>query len=244
MQLFALYSVRKFCLFAAFFCVQIQVSRAELAIKPGDIKGGRYEYSLTQADMKSGEPQTGKLPGWAWQPMGSKFFDDLHSFSNVRITASSWAYVWLKKGASSGEFVFRFDFGKAGYRATNMRLREVVRHEQDGPTYTDRTATHFESFYSLGEGGDWIGINASEPGKGYRGDRDYLSDTIRLDGAPSVVYYQVVIKGDRPLHGAYLKKGQPDAIEDRAGVLWNLTRKDQPDRFFRILFDVVPANAK
>ncbi|MDR1283219.1 MAG: hypothetical protein LBK99_20720 [Opitutaceae bacterium] len=217
-------------------------ARAELAIKPGDIKNGRYIYRLTREDMQTLTLASGKIPDWDWVDVGNKFFDDVHSFSNLRMQGGSWAFIGMKPGASAAEFVYKFDFAPAGVRPVGMRLREIVRIEQDGATYQKRSRTGFTSFYRAGESGEWIQLDGAAPDVGFRGDKEYLTDPLKLDaGASSVVYYKVVFISDRPVSGGYLKKGQKDAVPDRGGPLWNFTRTDQPDRFFQVVFQVEPA---
>ncbi|EIP97965.1 hypothetical protein OpiT1DRAFT_02415 [Opitutaceae bacterium TAV1] len=217
-------------------------ARAELAIKPDDIHNGRYIYRLTREDMQTLTPASGKIPDWDWIDVGNKFFDDVHSFSNLRMQGGAWAFISMKPGASAAEFVYKFDFTPAGVRPVGMRLREIVRIEQDGATYQKRSRTGFTSFYRIGESGEWIPLNSAAPDVGFRGDKAYLTDPLKFDaGASSVVYYKVVFISDQPVSGGYLKKGQPGGNPDRGGPLWNLTRQDQPDRFFQVVFQVEPA---
>ena len=216
-------------------------TRADLVIKPSDIKDGRYSYKLEQSDMSTLAPDSGKLPGWEWKQTGNKFFDDVYSFSNLRMTAGHWSFIQMSPGARTAEFVYRFDFSRTSRRPTLMRLREVVRHEQDGATYAKRAVTSFASFYRVGEKGDWLPLHASEPGVGFRGDKVYFTDPIKIDGQPEVVYYKVVFTSDRPITGGYLKKGDKAGKYGRGGPLWNMTRPDQPDNFFQVVFQTSPA---
>ncbi|AHF91199.1 hypothetical protein OPIT5_14240 [Opitutaceae bacterium TAV5] len=217
-------------------------AHAELVIKPEDIKNGRYIYRLTREDMQTLAPSSGKIPDWDWTDSGNKFFDDVHSFSNLWMQGGNWAFIRMRPGASSAEFVYKFDFAPAGVRPVVMRLREVVRIEQDGVTWQKRSRTGFTSFYRISDTGNWIQINSAAPDVGFRGDKEYLTDPLTLDaGASSVVYYKVVFSSDQPVSGSYLKKGEKDAVPDRGGPLWNFTRTDQPDRFFQVVFQVEPA---
>ena len=81
------------------------VARAELTIRPSDIKDGHYIYQLEQSDMRTLTPEAGKLPNGDWTPTGNKFFDDVHSFANRRMTGSRGAFVQMKPGARSAGFV-------------------------------------------------------------------------------------------------------------------------------------------
>lgn len=236
--------LRTLGLLAAAFGVSAAAGRAELVINPGDIRDGRYIYRLERADMQPFEPESGKIPDWDWTPVGNKFFDDVHSFSNLRMTAGHWSFIQMRPGARSAEFVYRFDFSRTGRRPTTMRLREVVRHEQDGPAHDRRAETAFASFYRFGDDGEWIPLHASEPGKGFRGDKVELSPPVPIDGQSLVIYYKVIFTADRPIHGQYLRRGDPAGHQGRGGPLWNLTRADQPDNFFQVVFQTEPARVR
>lgn len=228
------------CILAIFAISKVD---AELVIKPADIEGGRYVYKLERSDMKTLAPDSGKMPGWDWKPTGNKFFDDVYSFSNLRMTAGHWSFIQMQPGARMAEFVYRFDFSKTGRHPTLMSLREVVRHEQDGTAYDKRASTCFESFYRIGEKGEWMPLHSSSPDKGFRGDTVYRENSLKIIGAPAVVYYKVVFISDRPITGGYLKKDDPKGNAGRGGALWNFTRPDAPDQFFQVLFQTVPTGA-
>lgn len=240
MQLSVSTILRKLCFLTTLLVLPAAASRAELVINPGDIKDGRYIYKLEKSDMQTLVPDSGKLPDWDWTATGNKFFDDVYSFSNLRMNAGHWSFIQMKPGARSAEFVYKFDFTKTGRRPTTMRLREVVRHEQDGPTYEKRATTSYASFYRVGDDGEWVRLHASEPGKGYIGDKVELTPPLTIDGRATVVYYKVVLTSDRPIHGGYLKKGDKAGNDGRGGPLWNLTRADQPDNFFQVVFQTEP----
>lgn len=217
--------------------------RAELVIKPDDIKNGRYNYTLKREDLKTLAPTEGKLPGWETQTFDNKFLDDLHSFSNIRTQGGAWAYVGMKPGTSAAEFVYKFDFSALKLRPTSFRMRETVRFEQDGDSYPKRAKTGFTSAYRIGGDGEWIKINEAPQEVGFRGDKEYMSQPIKLpaDSKASTLYIKTELTSNQPILGRYLKKGQNGANPDRGGPLWNLTRADQPDRYFQIMIDVAPA---
>lgn len=215
---------------------------AQIEIGSADITGGRYLYQLSQQDMKSVVPAQAKVPDWGWEATGNKLLDDAYSFYNIRMTGSHWSFLQLKPGARKGGVIYRFDFSKTGQAPKSFRVSERLRFEADGSVWNKRATTSFASYYRLGEQGEWVKINSIEDVNGYKGDSYVVSDPVEVNPADSaVVFFKVELTSDQPLHGGYLKKGEKGAVLDRGGPLWNFTRTDQPDEFFRILFDLVPA---
>lgn len=218
-----------------------QPLEAQVQISSADIQGGRYLYELKQQDMQSVVPAQAKVPDWGWEATGNKLLDDAYSFYNVRMTGGRWSFLQLKPGARKGGVIYRFDFSKTGQSPKSFRVSERVRFEADGSVWNKRATTSFASYYRLGEQGEWIKINSIEDVNGYKGDSYQESAPVEVSPAASaVVFFKVELTSNQPLHGGYLKKGENGAVLDRGGPLWNFTRTEAPDEFFRILFDLVP----